>query len=197
VAQLLDVRHTLGELSARLGLASGERNQAAVRALNRTITTGRKDASADLRDEYPSLKVAQIKGRIKLQRATRAKASATLTFSGKRFSLYGGFGMREIRGKANNFGVRFAKLPWRLETVSGETVTPDMLARAFRNRGRGGRATVFSRHTRVRTSHEVLVAPGLARALAERGIRNGLMSAMRQRFGVVLQQEARFVLSKR
>lgn len=197
MAQMLDVRHTLGELSQRLSLAAEERNQAAVRALNRTITTGRKDAAADLRKEYPTLKAAQIKARIKLGRATRNQQSATLTFSGSRFALYGNFGMREVRGRRNNFGVRFGKLPWRIETVSGEPVSPEMLARAFRNRGAGGRALVMARHTAVRTSHEVLMAPGIARALGERGIRDALMGAMRRRFGIVLVQEARFTLSKR
>lgn len=197
MTQMLDVRHTLGELSERMGLAAEERKKAAVRSLNRTATTGRKDAARMLQALYPGLKVAELRKRIRLTRATLGSMAATLAFSPKRFTLLDNFGMREIRGRRNNFGVRFARPPWRVETVSGEPVTPEMMARAFRNRGRGGRASVFSRHTRVRTSHEVLVAVSIARTLVERRLGGSLLETMRRRFGVVFPQEAKFTLSKR
>lgn len=189
----IDIRHDLGRLSANLGLYANERMAAAVRSQNRTMTTVRKEAAGKLSDEYAGVKVATLKGRMKLQRSTRSQPSAAIVFSGKRFALYGNFSMRAF----GRWGVRFSKLPWRIETISGEPVSPEMLARMFRNRGRGGRATVFARHTAVRTSQEVLVAPGLARALTEKHIGEGLARRARERFAMVFLQEANFRLTKR
>jgi hypothetical protein len=82
---------------------------------------------------------------MQIVRATRNEPRAALVFTAGRFSLYGNFGMRPD----GRWGVRFSKLPWRLETVTGEPVSAAMLARAFRQRTRrGGRAWVFSRETR-------------------------------------------------
>lgn len=195
--QLLDVRHTLGGLSADLGLMPREHQLAGVRTLNRTIFTARREAAAKLRQLFPGVKVSQLKGRMKLARATRGNMAASLAFSGRRFSLYGNFGMRGIRVGNNNFGVRFGRLPWRIETVSGEPVPAAMLARAFRNRARGSGAAVMARHTKVRTSHEVLVAPGIARAVDELGVGGMVITVMRNRFPIVFAQEARYRLSKR
>lgn len=189
----IDVRHTLGRLSAELGLYPREQMAAAVRALNRTITTVRAQAARALQKEYPGVKVATLKKRLRFRRATRQKMSAAIDFSGRRIALFGNFGMRAV----GQWGVRFRKLPWRIEGVSGEVVTPEILARAFRQRGTGGRASVMARWTRFRQSHEVLLAPGVARALAERGIGDALVRIGRNRFAVVFAQEARFRLSKR
>lgn len=191
---VLEVRHTLDRLTARLGLYSGERLSAAVRALNRTMTTVRASSARELQDEYPGLKIAAIKRRIKLERASRANPSAALVFSGRRIPLYGNFGMRG----AGKWGVGFRGLPWRLETITGEPVTPQMLARAFRQRSRrSGRADIFARHTAQRLSFEVLVAPGIARALGERKLDDVIARTAIGRFEVVFVQEAKFRLSQR
>ncbi len=189
----IELKHTLADLEVRLGLLPKEREQAAVRAINRTMTTVRAESARALQREYPGVKIADLKRRLRFKRATRAEPNAYLDFSGRRIALYGNFGMRAF-GK---WGVRFTKLPWRLEGVGGDPVSTEILARAFRNRGRGGRATVFARWTKVRQSQEVLVAPGPARAFAERGIGEAMTRFARQRFATVFIQEARFRLSKR
>lgn len=190
----VDVRHGLARLQADLGLYPKETLAAAVRSLNRTMTTVRKSAADVLKSDYAGVKVAALKARMKLVRATQRNASAAIEFSGKRFALYGNFAMRS----QGRWGVKFGKLPWRIETITGEQVSPEMLARAFRNRSRrGGRATVFARLSPARASFEVLVAPGLARALVEREVGEALVRIGRARFDVVFEQEAKFRLSKR
>ena len=189
----IDIRHTLGKLSAELGLYPKEHKAAAVRALNRTMTTVRAESARTLQKEYPGVKIADLKKRLKFRRATSKQMSAAIDFSGRRFVLFGNFGMRAV-GK---WGVRFRKLPWRIEGVSGDVVTPEILARAFRQRGTGGRANVMARWTKFRQSHEILLAPGVARALGERGIGDALVRLGRNRFAVVFVQEAKFRLSKR
>ena len=189
----IDVRHTLGKLSAELGLYPKEHKAAAVRALNRTMTTVRAESARSLQKEYPGVKVAALKKRLRFRRANQKDMRAAIDFSGRRIVLFGNFGMRAV-GK---WGVRFSKLPWRIEGVSGDVVTPEILARAFRQRGTGGRANVMSRWTKYRQSAEILLAPGVARALAERGIGEALVRLGRTRFAVVFEQEAKFRLSKR
>jgi len=190
----IDIRHTLNSLSADLGLFPKEHMAAAVRALNRTMTTVRAASARTLQKEYPGVKIADLKKRLKFRRATSKQMSAAIDFSGRRIALFGNFGMRAV-GK---WGVRFSKLPWRIEGIgTGDPVTPEILARAFRQRGRGGRASVMARWSKYRQSHEILVAPGVARALAERGIGDALVRLGRTRFAVVFVQEAKFRLSKR
>jgi hypothetical protein len=190
----VDVRHDLAKLQADLGLYAKETMAAAVRALNRTMGTVRKEAAHELASDYAGIKIGALKARMKLLRATQKSARAAVEFSGRRFPLYGNFAMHA----SGRWGVKFGRLPWRIETISGDTVTPEMLARAFRNRARAsGRASVFARHTAARLSFEVLVAPGLARALEERAIGDALIRVGHARFSVVFEQEAKFRLSKR
>jgi len=190
----IDIRADLSRVQATLGLLEREVMPAAVRAMNKTLTTVRAEASRELRRDYPGVKAGALKARMKLVRATRNRPTAEVVFSGSRIPLYGNFGMRGF----GRFGVRFGKLPWRVETLEGEAVGRERMARAFRNRlKRGGRAVVFSRETKHRQSHQILVAPGIARALAERPLGATLVRIGRARFLEVLDQEVRFVLSKR
>jgi hypothetical protein len=190
----IDIRHTMDRLAANLRLYPKERLAAAVRALNRTGTTVRAEAARELQKSYRGLRIAAIKKRMRFTRATRLNPSMAVIFSGKRIPLYGNFNMRPT-GK---WGVRFSGLPWRLETVTGEVVTPQMLERAFRQRStRTGRADVFSRHTAQRQSFELVLAPGIARAFAEQGVGATVVRVARARFQVVFRQEAQFRLSKR
>lgn len=191
----IPVSHNVQEIIETLRLTAREAASANARASNRTATGARADAARGLAKQYGgALKIGTIKGRIRLKRATRRDPVAVLTFSGRRFALFGNFGMRTV-GK---WGVRFRRLPWRVETISGESVSAEMLARAFRQRVRSsGRASVFARRTKARASAEILVAPGVARAVAERNIGAALKRAIGTRFPAAFRQEANFLLGKR
>lgn len=189
----ITIRHNIDQVRAELRLTGSETVAASVRALNRTAGTARNEAARALRREYPGIKVTDLKKRIKLVRASRLKPVAALVFAGRRFVLYRNFGMRAV----GPWGVRFSRLPWRLETPDGEAVPADMLARAFRQRGRGGRANVWSRRTKRRDSMELLLAPGVSRAYAEREIDKVLTDVINRRFPVVMAQESKFRVTKR
>ncbi len=192
---ILDVRHSLQRWEARIGLLPRQRQAAAVRAMNRTMTSARKEAVQELGKEYPGLKAGDIRKRLPIERATSQKLVAAMTFSGRRIMLYGKFGMRARGGKKGKFGVAFRKgaLPWRLETITGEEIDPAILARAFRNRSRRTRQPlVMSRLGRARDTAEILVAPGLASAFSERGIDKAVEKALRDRWDVVFSQEIRY-----
>lgn len=190
----ISVSHNAKAVRVELKLTGEEIGRASLRALNRTATTARAESARDLHKEYGSLKIGEIKSRIRMERATRNKPVAVLTYSGKRFAVYGRFGMRAV----GRWGVRFSKLPWEVETIGGDKVSPERLARAFRQRSsKTGRADVFSRATKARDSLEVLVAPGLARTFAERSIAANLKRVVETRFPEVLRQEANFLLTRR
>jgi len=194
VIPTIDIRADLQRVQLKVGLLEREVMPAAVRAMNKTLTTVRAEATKELRRDYPGVKASAMKARMKLVRATRGKPTAAVVFSGSRFSLYGNFGMRPF----GQFGVRFAKLPWRVETLDGDVVGPERMARAFRNRfRRGGRAAVFARESKYRLSQEMLLAPGIARAIGERRVDAILVRVGRARFAEVFAQEVRFILSKR
>jgi len=187
----VDIRHDLAGLQARLGLLPQERLQAAVRALNRTMTTVRAQAARDMGKEYAGLKIGAIKKRLRFKKATRSDAIATITFSGRRFRLIN-WNVRQTKT-----GIR-GRLPWALETGDGKRITPAQLRHAFIRASRThGIANVWQRAGKARMPIEVIVAPSLAAAFVERRIGEALVKVARERFRIVFEQEAKFRLSKR
>lgn len=190
----LDIRENIKAIQRKYGLLPEELARAIPRSINRTMPAVRKAGSDELRRDYAGIKVKALQARMKMQLANARTLRAEITVDGQRFNLYGNFGMQAF----GQFGVRFKRLPWRIETISGDPVPPAMLARAFRNRlRRGGRPTVFSRHTKHRLSFEILVVPGLAKAYQARRLDVKLTRVARERFPEVFLREARFLLSKR
>lgn len=188
-----DIRHGMDKLSAELGLLAKEQMPAAVRSMNRTITTVRAEGARGLGREYPGLKIGKIKRQMRFKRAVASDPSASITFSNKRFRLFGNWNVRQTRS-----GVRGGRLPFRLESGDGLEITSDMLRSAFIQRSRThGTANVWRRAHKGRYPIEVILAPSLSSALVERGIGDALVRTARGRFAVVFMQEARFRLSKR
>lgn len=190
----IDVQHNLRELTARLDLLPKEVMASAVRSLNRTLTTVRAEAARDMAAEYRGLKVGTLKRQMKFKRATRMEPVASITFSNKRFRLYGNWNIRHSGGQH----LRLGRLPFRLETGDGRQIGDAELRGAFIQRARlNGQPNVFLRTGRDRYPIAVLVAPSLAAAFVERSVGKRLATVARDRFLVVLQQEAKFQLSKR
>ena len=190
----IDIRDNIAELQRKYSLLPEELARAVPRSINRTMIAVRKEGTDNLRPLYPGIKVGGLLKRIRGEPAKAGLPLAKLTFLSGRFNMYGNFGMQGF----DKFGVRFRKLPWKIETLSGDEVSPEMMARAFRNRLRaGGRATVFSRWSKHRLSAEILVVPGLSRAYVERHLGAKLATVARKRFPEVFLQQARFLLSKR
>jgi hypothetical protein len=181
----IDVRPTFGKYSQRLEVHKRDRIKAAVTAINRAAVSARAHAARELRDEYGgALKVSTIKARMKIKRASLSLPIGDLKFSGRRISLYGNFGMRGI----GRWGVRFTRLPWKVETIGGEEVSPDMLQRAFRQRG-ARRAAVFARRGQTRYPISILVAPGIARALEQGTNKDKVVDRMRERYNEMFEYE--------
>lgn len=191
----INVRHNLERVVADLGLLPQERNAAAVRALNRTMTTVRAEAARSLAREFAGLKIGTIKKRLPFRRATRAAPTAWVTFKSTRFSLFHNWRVRDT----GRTGVRVGALPYRLETWEGLPVTPAHLRQAFVQRptANRGRHSVYIRVGKSRYPIEGIVAPSLAAAFGERHIGSAMVRLARSRFAVVLAQESRFRISRR
>lgn len=196
---ILSIHDTIRAAERSLQLKQREIMPAAVRAVNGAATTTRGNITGAAKPAYPGMKVGQLRARVEMKRATRAKPTAVLEVSGKPIHLHGRFGMRG-RGQRDRFGVQFnqGKMPWKVQTLEGVPVDGTLLQRAFRNRLRAsGRAVVFTRLTEERDSHRILVAPGIAVMLRERGQLPGVRTAAAQRLQQLAQREVRFILNRR
>jgi hypothetical protein len=191
----VNVRHDLKGLEAVLDLYPKELLAAGVRAVNKTLVSVRQAAVNELKPELPGLKVGAIRNQLKIKRATSREFVATLTFTEKRFRLYGNFARTQTRR-----GIRLRSMPWRIETLDGEQVPVSVLRHAFIQRAViSGVPNVWIRTSLVGKRYPItaLLAPSLASAFVERGIGNAVIQVGRIRFPVVLEQEAKFRLSKR
>lgn len=164
---VLDIRSDISGAQDKLNTAKNAVMTAAIRAMNRTTTTVRKECSDELQQYYPGIKVSNLKARMQLVKAVRSVPEARIQYRAGRISMMGNFGMHR-RGK---FGVYFSKLPWRMETPEGDVIPSSMLqTNAFINRLHGGRQVVFVRLGDRRLPISVLLAPGIAKAVVEKGI---------------------------
>lgn len=189
------VKHDLERLSRNFGLMPKERMAAAVRSLNRAITTARKEGTTSLRKEYPGLKAAMVRKRIRLQRASRSKAAASITFSASRLRLQNW----AVRQTARGIVGRKPKKVLRIDARTGRAtdVSAAELRSGFIQRGTRGGANVWLRQGKKRHPIDVLVTPSLSETVVEERLNELLRRRAAQRFVVVFQQEAKFRLSKR
>jgi hypothetical protein len=197
----VDIRHDMEGLSARLGLIAKEHQAAAVRALNRTMTTVRAESARALGREYRGLKIGAIKSRIRQLRADRSNLRAVLVYSGKRMRLSNfRLGLRSTRWGT---GVQTSGLPARIlrvDAISGRArpVTAAELRSAFVQRARqNATPNVWLRQGKESMPIDVLVVPSLSETLVQQRIGEAMLLLARARFLVVFAQEAKFQLSKR
>jgi hypothetical protein len=190
----INIRHDLNALEARLAEYPKQMLAAAVRAQNRTISTLRKEGAKRISGEFPGIKSATLKRQMRMQLANRNAPRAALTFSAKRFRLFGNVPLRQIATKYGT-GVKLGRLPFRLELADGTPVSQEMFRRFFLQRARSSRAiNVWVREGKGSIPFQAVVAPSLAHAFRERAIGEALVRLGRERFQVVLRQEMTFRL---
>lgn len=194
----IDISSDIARIQKKYDLLPAELAKAIPRAINRSMPAVRKAGTDALRNDYPGIKVGQLRARMLGKAAKLGVPEASIRFLAGRFKLYGNFGMTPF-GK---FGVQFKKLPWRIDTISGDTIDPGELQaamrRVFRNRlVAGGRAVVFLRRSKHRLDIDLLMVPGLDKAYVERRLDVKLAAVAKARFPEVFLREARFLLSKR
>lgn len=198
----IDIQHDMDGLSARLGLLAKERVAAAVRSLNRTMTSVRAEASRSLGNEFPGLKIGAIKKRVKLSRADRGTLRALLEFSNARLRLMN-WRLNRVQTRYGTGVRQSGRLPGeilRVDAVSGRAsaLPAGGLSHAFIQRSkRSGTANVWLRQGKASMPIDVLVTPSLSEVLVKKKINSALARRARARFAAVFEQEAKFKLSRR
>jgi len=195
----INIRHDLNRLSADLRLMAKEQMAAAVRAINRSMTTVKAQGARDLAKTI-GLPVRLAKGQIRFKRATQAEARALLTFSGVRIPLRR-FGASQtatgaqarLAGKTVSVPHGFiARMPGghtgvflRAPTAKGQLYNA-LRYRAQRLRQRGRDLPIAE-----------IFAPSLGETLVRTALDVALARLARERFAVVFGQEAKFRLAKK
>jgi hypothetical protein len=203
----VDIRSDLRASFAKFELRSRNAADAATAmALNRVMTTVRAEAARTMKRIYVALKIGTIKRQMKFQRATKKNRTATIVFSGKRFRLFGNWPITKtvtptgvkvrLRGVTNK-GINIKKLPFEIETWSGDPISHAELAHAFIQRARTNKVpNVFVRVFRERYPIEGLVVPGLSRVFVEKNIGVALSRIARKRFPIEIDRALRFQVLK-
>ena len=190
----VEIKSTIDGVRAQFKALPGEMVDANIRALNKVAKSARAVVVKKVRPGYPGVKVRELNSRLLIERAHHGSMQVALTMTGKRFVLYGKFGMKPV----GDWGVMFTKMPYKVETVEGNAVSDEMLARAFRQRsGRTGRPDVFARETKARSSMTLLLVPGLNRSFRDLNADRVLKDTFRIRYPIVLRQEVNFLVGKR
>jgi hypothetical protein len=190
---VFDVRGSLRESLKRFeGAVNADIERAVPRALNRTLTTVRAASARQLAKFYPGLKRSTLKRQIKFKRATVSSQTASLTFSGKRFRLFGNFNVRRKQFRWGTGIAPSARLPGFLERGDGTPITPEDLNRVFLQRPKGGAANWWLREGKARMPISVVVVRGLSAAFVEGQVASALGPVARARFMRALEQELKF-----
>lgn len=191
MALTINVKHDLNRLQVSLGSYPNHVMGAATRAINRSMVTIRTQAVRDMRAALGGIKAGVVQRQLRMTNARRGKLDASLEFSAKRFRLL------NFDARQTTTGVRLRKMPWRLETLDGEPVTPADLRHAFIQRARtNNSAHVWVRVGKKRYPITAILAPSLAEAFVQRHIGEALVRIGHARFRAVLDQEMRFRLSR-
>ena len=187
---------------SRFAEAKEKAARAVVRALNKTATTARAEAAREIRDVGYGLKIAAIKNAISIRRASDTELRAAVRARGRPTPL-GKYGARQTKA-----GVSVAVLNGRkiikgafIATMKsghhGVYVRVDSAAgRKFGGNGRKGFKITRGRtrkHDRHGLPIDELFGPGIPQAFVNDTVQAALTAVIRERFGVVLKQELKFI----
>jgi hypothetical protein len=171
----IDVRNDFRQVAVQFELRTTTLvNAAAVRALNRTATTVRAEASRQIRGRY-SLKAGTVRKQLRIERATRNRLTSAVIASGAPIPLV-------------EFGAR--------QTKKGVTVkvtkTRKLVKGVFIARMKSGKVGVFERLGSKRLPIRELFSVSLPRTFTQRQILAALRKTAADRFRIELARELRF-----
>ena len=173
----ISVRSTIRSATLQLeARARGAVDASTVRALNRTATTVRAQASRKIRERY-NLKAGVIKAQMKVLKATRSRLVAQIVAAGRRIPLIE-FSARQT-GKGVTARVTRARRLYR---------------GAFITTMRSGHTGVFLRLGPERLPIKQLVGISIPKAMAERRIHAALAKLAAERFAIEFVRDLRFRL---
>jgi len=171
----LDIRHNLKTAVARLEVRSQKViNLATVRALNRTATSVRAEASRQINSRY-RIKIAAIKKQLRIKKADRFVQVAEIIASGRRIPL-----------------IEFAARQTRKGVTVRVTSTRKLVRHAFIATMPSGHRGVFARKGERRLPIQQLFAMSLPQAFTQRYVVAAMKRVGRERFRVEFDRELKF-----
>lgn len=190
----IDVRDNLARIELRYQRLNDDlREKVIVRALNKTATTVRAEASKEIRKDY-NLKAKVIKDQITINRANRTTLTAVIVASGKPIPLI----EFEARPTATHTGGRrgsnvTVKVKRRRLVVRDAFIAtmPGGHVGIFKRTGKFGRRK-NPRLERIKQRFSI----SLPTAFTNKAVTEALVRAAQKRFPVVMEQETRYARSK-
>jgi len=195
----VSVNDNLTLAASRLaGIRAEIKDKAIARALNRTATTVRANASREISRELGgAIKVGQVRKAIRQANARRDLLRAVLTANGRRRIPLSAF-----RPRQTSTGVTI-RMGSRSVTVPGAFITP---SGAVRMRTPTWRGTLFNEVQRRRNRLQrgdvpdfpiaQLYAPGVPAVFVQPRILNAQERLARERFAIEFERQLRFALAK-
>lgn len=180
----LDVRSDLRRVAGRVGsYPSKIVRPAASRALTRAATTGRKEASKQIRAVY-AMPAAAAKDRITIRGATPARLEAVIRASGDRIPLYA-YSARQTRAGVT---VRVLRAEGR-KIVKGRR---EFMGKPFIATMKSGHTGVFQRKTAARLQIAELFSVDVPTAMISEKVVAVIDDVILDRFRTEFERELRF-----
>lgn len=174
---VIDVKTDLRQTALNLRVTAGKViDAAAVRALNRTATTVRAEASRRIRERY-NLKAAVIKEDLRIWRAQRGRLESQVIARGRPIRLI-------------DFGARQVKTGVSVQVVRGRG--RKTIGGAFVARMKSGLVGVFERRGKARLPIDQLYSIGVPAMFSQQQILKALRGVAGDRFRRELARELKF-----
>jgi hypothetical protein len=210
----VDVKADISRALRKLDIGRDEARKAIPRALNKTATTARADAARRIASVGYKIKIAALKRAISIRKANASELRAVLKATGRPIPLIA-YGARQTKQ-----GVSIAVLNGRKQLEHAFIATmksghksvflrfDQATARGFKRDGkllssarRGFRVSAGGLTGSSNAKHGLpireLFGPSVPSAFKNEIVQTALEQAIRERFAVVLEQELRYVVSKR
>jgi minor tail protein Z (GPZ) len=183
----------------KLEILRSEQPKAIIRALNKTSKSARAQAAREIVGVGYGMKIAGIKKAISIRRATRAELTAIVQASGKPIPLINysarqtkaGVSVAVLNGRTTITGAFIATMPSGHKGVYlrvGSATEKRMVARGAMKITKG-RKIAYKHGLPIRQ----LFGPSVPNAFVNKLVQEAVIRTIRERFGVVLEQELRYI----
>jgi hypothetical protein len=184
----LNVKVDLSGVTTTLAKVRDEYQKAVARALNKTATTARAQASREIREVGYGLKAGTIKDALNIRRATPGNLTAVITASSKPIPLI------EFNARQTKSGVTVSVLNGRQPVHGAFIATTQSGHRGVFVRVGNTHKRVVKNGRRISTGLPIkeLYGPSVGNALTNKIVSQALVEAIKGRFDVVLKQELNY-----
>lgn len=173
---------------AKLGATRIGARKAIERALNKTAVTARATTARQIRDAGYAIKIGAIKDSLSIRRATEAELVAVLKATGRPIPLF-------------KYGARQTSSGVTVNVKEGRKTIPHAFIATLASGHQGVFLRTDKSHKKVTRNGKTyysglpikeLFGPSIPSAFANEVVQSAVISAIRDRFPVVLRQELKF-----